>query len=1410
MNELERKFHETWLGLVQPIDGLVFSIPVLAEAQVMDRTRSVEHQHILLEHAPTITDLPGFLAALLGLQPRHLHAGEQLPRELALYVPEGRQTIAPTFALPRPGVRDPAPTPTAEDTPASLAGRGYQMLIWDLGDAAVGLPFDKPETITGAWDYPPAAKFDRLLRHCRVPIGLLINRQQIRLIYAPHGESSGAITFRIDDMASTAGRPILDAFVALLDHRRLFVLAEERRLPALLAESRKRQANVTNELADQVFEALESLLRGFEAAAERDGSVLLDDALAQADDHLYGGLLSVLLRLVFLLYAEDQGLMPIEHSLYAEHMSVLGLFDQLQADAGAHPDSMHRRFGAWDRLVATWRAVYLGVDHGELHMPPRHGQLFDPHNYAFLEGWGPGGGAPIAQPEARAATRVPSIDDGTVLAVLDKLIMFQGQRLSYRALDVEQIGSVYEALMGYHAVRLEAPAIALRAQRARRVWLTGEEPLAVPASRRSKWLKDEVGLSKADAEKLAALASKAKQPDDLLDALDEGTRKRQRAGKHRIVIQPGQERRRTSSHYTPRSLTAPIVARTLEPLIAAIGESPRSDLLLALKICDPAMGSGAFLVEVCRQLADHVVAAWAREGQLEHIALAHGDPVMHARRLVAQRCVYGVDRNPFAVNLAKLSLWLITLAKDLPFTFVDHALRCGDSLVGLSFNQIRAFHWDPEAKQQELFADKVVEALDEAVALRQAICDLAGEDSPDGRDVREKERLLRDAEDAISKVKLIGDLIVGAFFSKEKDKEREKERMRRFGLVREWLEAGGREPSAELLAMQAEIRERMPVFHWMAEFSEVFYAERPDPLEGGKVNRAAFMDAFVGNPPFASKNAISQISGERYIPYLQALMANTHGNADLAAYFFRKCGELLGNHGTLGLIASNTISEGDTRATGIQQLLRHKFTIYHATPSMPWPGTAAVMVTVLHLATGLPQRHTGSPVLDGRPVRLINSMLLGQPERAGPSALAANFPYRFGGSKIYGSGFIVAADEFGRLMQSDARSKERVFPLIGGAELNSDVHGHADRLVINFGQLSLEQAYAWPALMEIVETRVKPERDRARDNADGQHRKKYWWQFAQPRPELYEAIAELPRCIASCSVTKHLVFAFQPKDRVFAHTLYVFALSDYSQLAVLQSRIHEPWARLHSSSMRDDLRYAPSECFDTFPFPKPDPRAIIPALEDIGQRLYETRAKYMIDTDQGLTKTYNKLKDPSCRDPEVLELRRLHEELDREVLAAYGWTDIAVPPYGTPTTDAERKASRPSRTRSSIACSCSTPNEPPKKSASACPRRARRPRPRNPSPTTAARRRCFEETIHELRRASQRQCSPYGIPRCACSRRISIFLGRTCYDHIRCPLVANQSWPRTIEARQCVSRGLEPMPGSDWCHRTAPQHIASF
>lgn len=256
MSDALRRMHEAWLGMVQPIEGLVFSSTVLADKGVgrPDETPAQLQKRFLTlcppsaivdgeDARPRIADLSIFLEEMLGLTPDLFDAGDALPAALSLEVPEADQLLRPTLALKKQFEFE-IPEGT-EVTEAAKAGAAYEMLLWDLGEHdAAGLDLDAPEAVTGDWRYPPTAKFERLLRHVRVPLGLLTNREEIRLVYAPHGESTGHLTFRLMDMAKVDGRPILDAFVSLLSAHRFFGGLEDATPRALLEESRKRQANV--------------------------------------------------------------------------------------------------------------------------------------------------------------------------------------------------------------------------------------------------------------------------------------------------------------------------------------------------------------------------------------------------------------------------------------------------------------------------------------------------------------------------------------------------------------------------------------------------------------------------------------------------------------------------------------------------------------------------------------------------------------------------------------------------------------------------------------------------------------------------------------------------------------------------------------------------------------------------------------------------------------------------------------------------------------------------------------------------------------------------------------------------------------------------------------------------------------
>jgi hypothetical protein len=419
--------HQQWLGYLQPV-GLVVSPPALLQAQAhVNVNIAVEHQRFLghvtealvvgrPEPLPAIKNLRNLLLDVFGWQASDLvEASDPRAATLEVFLPEYHETLRPTFAVPD----DPRATPPV-----------WLLFIQDL---ALGTPLDEVVTADDRrWQATPHARFERLLRETQVPIGVLCNGTHLRLVYAPRGETAGHLTFPVQAMTEVAGRPIFSALHMLLCADRLFTLPDKQRLPAILVESRKYQNTVSTELAKQVLAALYELLRGLQAADDLRKGELLRQVLERDPDQVYAGLLTVLLRLVFLLYAEDRGLMS-DDEVYVKHYSVTGLFERLRADAGRYPDTMDLRYGAWAQLLALFRMAHDGGRHGKLRLPARHGYLFNPDRYPFLEGRPLG-----SERECGQRLTPPLVSDGVIFRVLHNLLVLDGERISYRSLDVEQ------------------------------------------------------------------------------------------------------------------------------------------------------------------------------------------------------------------------------------------------------------------------------------------------------------------------------------------------------------------------------------------------------------------------------------------------------------------------------------------------------------------------------------------------------------------------------------------------------------------------------------------------------------------------------------------------------------------------------------------------------------------------------------------------------------------------------------------------------------------------------------------------------------------------------------------------------------------------------------------------------------
>jgi hypothetical protein len=310
--------HDEWLGFVQPV-GLVVAPPVLVDRGVIiDRNIRTHQERLaaLVNDDDTVAvSIRSLFVDVLSWEQEDL--ADPAP-EQRIRLPELEVTLEPTWQ-----VRD-------------QEGSAHLLIRCE----SPGTELDRPTDVAAdGWTAPPQIRFERLLCETGIPTGLLCTPEAVRLVYAPAGETSGHITFRIADMAQVMGRPILAAFNLLLGEYRIFRAESRERLTSLLAASREAQNTVSMRLPRQVLGALHELLRGFVAIEARrtDGSSPISD-LAENDPHrLYAGLVTVLMRLVFVRYAEERDLMPAD-ALYEENYGLRGLFKKLRDDAARHGD----------------------------------------------------------------------------------------------------------------------------------------------------------------------------------------------------------------------------------------------------------------------------------------------------------------------------------------------------------------------------------------------------------------------------------------------------------------------------------------------------------------------------------------------------------------------------------------------------------------------------------------------------------------------------------------------------------------------------------------------------------------------------------------------------------------------------------------------------------------------------------------------------------------------------------------------------------------------------------------------------------------------------------------------------------------------------------------------------------------
>lgn len=600
------------------------------------------------------------------------------------------------------------------------------------------------------------------------------------------------------------------------------------------------------------------------------------------------------------------------------------------------------------------------------------------------------------------------------------------------------------------------------------------------------------------------------------------------------------------AHYTPKSLAREVVLHALQPLCYAPGpyqtgeesqwKLKSSDDLLSLKVADIACGSGAFLVSAASYLADRVVEAWTAEDP----ANAHrSDLHRRAIREVVANCLYGADINDMAVEMCKLSLWLVSLDRDLPFSFVDDKIFLGNSLLGItSLDQLRKLHIDPSrvpaGEMFDIFNVNIDAIIRKATELRRSLASEVDENNP-ARNTVAKRRQLAQLLDLTASLRKIADGVVatglplGGRPGRALDEAYENLRI----AIRAAHPESGTPDSAMLDTLIDEglkptvdtDYQRWRPNHWIIETPDV------------TLERGGF-DAVIGNPPFLGGQKLTGALGTEVRDwFVDVLAGGTRGSADQVAYFFLRAQDLLSSHGTLGLIATNTIAQGDTRGVGLDRMVDAGFTITRAIQSRSWPAESANLEYSAVWGTIGPVAKTVLVMSDDEPVKRITPLLEpGGRITGNPFRLAENANIAFQGCIVLGMGFVLEPDVARAWIAEDPRNAEVLSPYLNGEALNSRPDCSEARWVIDFNDRDEDDAARYAIPFARVHDMVRPERV----NNKRKVYRDYWWQYAEKRPALRKAIAALEEVLVIAQTSKTLRPVLV-RPQVFDQKLVVFA-----------------------------------------------------------------------------------------------------------------------------------------------------------------------------------------------------------------------------------------------------------------------------
>jgi hypothetical protein len=1127
-------------------------------------------------------DLPGQKPADFGLESRR-----NLTDEIAAVFADAR-ALWGVFQnrLARLPDNDPATTPTRDAWMIPLLGLfGYELHYNQKAHDVDGLSFAVSHRAAEADDSPPIH-----IVGARQELGRLAPSGRPRL--APHslvqeylnrtehvwGLVTNGQTLRLLRNSTFIRRQAYVDFdlQAILEEQRfqdfavLYRLLHRTRFPRGLADgadcllekyyafSVQQGGRVREHLREGVEQCIQVLADGFLGHPTNDylRSEIKENRLTP--DILYKQLLRLIYRFLFLLVAEDRGLISPD-PVYREHYGIGRLRKLLDKRTAftAYGD-------LWWGLRVLWNVFGDEKLASLLSLAPLNGELFTRQDLDECD-----------------LSNKDLLDGFWHLANYRESPSNPPRRVNYSALDVEEMGSVYESLLDFHP------------------------------------------MVETDA-----------------------------AGRFRFRFVIGSERKTTGSYYTPPELVNELIQSALVPVLteklkAAPTPEEKERAILSLKVCDTACGSGHFLLAAARRLGKELARIRTDEDE------PSPERVRECIRDVIAHCIYGVDKNPLAVDLCRVALWIEGHTEGKPLTFLDHRIRCGDSLIGVfdlaslkggipdeAFKPLegddkeiaraalrqnrfekkeepKLFKWDPEGELQEF-------------RIHGRELDAIADDSPEHICLKKAAFEAQHKNPLWQREKIACDLWTAAFFQRLVPSQP----MITSATVAEILE--GRLVDGRLTAQADVLAMRQGFFHWPLEFPEVF-------ADGG-------FDVVLGNPPFLGGLKIRGAFGEKYRNFLVMTYEPFGNRADLCSVFFRKDFNLLTKNGIMGSVATNTIGQGDSRESGLAIIINQEGAITFAHRFIKWPGVANVEINLISIRKG---SFSFICKLDGKIVDFVSSRLDDEPEK-NPRTLKQTKGKSFQGDILRGTGFILHKDEANRIISNNSKNMECIFPYLNGEDFNGNPYQEPDRYVICFHDWPLSKAVEFPELISILDARVKLDRLIVSENKENDK----WWLFWRYRGDLRTATKMLRRVLARSRVSEIHAIDFVPNKWIFSDAIIIFAFDDNFHFALLQSSVHEAWVRRNASTMRTDVRYTPTDCFDTFPFPQNPTPGIKARADKIGATYHEHRRNIMLERQLGLTKTYNLFNNPVILDIDISRLREMHAEMDRAILACYRWEDI--------------------------------------------------------------------------------------------------------------------------------------------------------